>query len=130
MNKPSKPTTGVQAAASLSRIFHEKARLAIMTALASHPDGLSFGDLKELCDLSDGNLNSHLEVLQECHAVSVERSGAGRGSRSVVKWTASGRQQFQTYLSELERVLKTAVNAIETVKQTSRPTKRTGLSDA
>ena len=49
----------------LDRVLHEKARLGIMTSLVGHPKGLAFGDLKKLCNLTDGNLSRHLQVLQE-----------------------------------------------------------------
>ena len=49
----------------LERVFHEKARLGIMTSLVTNPRGLIFSDLKELCHLTDGNLSRHLQVLHE-----------------------------------------------------------------
>ena len=55
----------------LERVIHEKARLGIMTSLVAHPDGLLFVDLKELCALTDGNLNRHLQVLREAGLVEV-----------------------------------------------------------
>ena len=47
-------TNGRFAYEGLQRIFHEKARLGILTSLASHVDGVLFTDLKELCRLTDG----------------------------------------------------------------------------
>ncbi len=121
---------GAHAYSGLDRVFHEKARLAIMTSLASQAEGLSFADLKRLCDLSDGNLNRHLEVLQEVGAVALDRSGAGRGSRTTVRITGAGRREFQRYLGELERVLKNAVQALKKpiIQKSSKG--RIGLSDA
>src|SRR3954462_8133037 len=55
----------------LERIFHEKARLGIMTSLVTHPDGLLFGELKELCALTDGNLSRHLQALHDAGYVEV-----------------------------------------------------------
>ena len=46
----------------LERVFHEKARLGIMTSLVTNPRGLVFSDLKEFCALTDGNLSRHLQV--------------------------------------------------------------------
>ena len=89
----------------LQRAFHEKARLGIMTCLVSEPDGLAFGDLKELCSLSDGNLNRHLDVLRESGFVHIEKTGAGRSSKSTCSVTPKGRQGFLDYLAELERVI-------------------------
>ena len=50
--------TGRFAYDGLERIFHEKARLGIMTSLVTHSRGLVFGDLKDLCQLTDGNLSA------------------------------------------------------------------------
>ena len=47
----------------LDRVIHEKARLSVLTSLVAHPKGLVFGDLKQMCGLTDGNLSRHLQVL-------------------------------------------------------------------
>ena len=94
----------------LDRVFHEKARLGIMTSLASQPDGLSFSDLRLLCSLSDGNLNRHLSVLQEAGFVRVEKEGRGRGSHTRCFVTSHGRAAFLEYLRELEQVLADAAD--------------------
>ena len=60
--KPVEPD-GRFAYEGLERVFHEKARLGIMTSLVTHPRGVIFSDLKELCHLTDGNLSRHLQVL-------------------------------------------------------------------
>lgn len=86
-----------------------------MTCIASHPEGLSFADLKQLCDLSDGNLNRHLDVLNEIGAISLERSGGGRTARTTVRITKIGQNDFQSYLTELERVLKIADQGLKKV---------------
>ena len=54
----------------LDRLFHERARLGIVTSLAGHPDGLAFAELKRLCGLTDGNLNRHLTALEDAGCVS------------------------------------------------------------
>ena len=56
-NHKAKPTdsTGRYAYDGLERVVHEKARLGIVTSLVTHPQGLLFNDLKELCALTDGN---------------------------------------------------------------------------
>src|SRR5262245_2418943 len=79
------PRNKVSAAApfaydGLDRLIHEKARLGILASLASHADGLSFLDLKQLCALTDGNLNRHLQVLQDGGLVEVRKES--RGSRT------------------------------------------------
>ena len=92
----------------LDRVFHEKARLGILTSLAAHAKGLAFGDLKHLCDLTDGNLSRHLKVLQEAGLVDVRKGYENNRPHTSCHLTASGRKRFFAYLEELERVVRDA----------------------
>jgi DNA-binding MarR family transcriptional regulator len=92
----------------LDRLLHERARLSVMTALSTAEDGRLFTDLRRLCDLTDGNLNRHLEMLKEHGLVAVKKRGEGRASETRVRLTAAGRKAFLRYLAELERVLRDA----------------------
>jgi len=94
----------------IDRVIHEKARLSIVASLASHPDGLLFNDLKDLCALTDGNLSRHLTVLQEAGVVDVKKSFQNNRPQTMCKLTAPGRKRFNEYVSELERVVSDAVN--------------------
>ena len=60
----------------LDRTIHEKARLSLLASLVSTPKGLSFGDLKRLCGLTDGNLSRHVKVLVEAGLVEMEKGYA------------------------------------------------------
>ena len=104
-------SSGRFAYAGLERSIHEKARLGVMTSLLTHPDGVSFNDLKALCDLTDGNLNRHLEVLQEDGLISVEKEPGSSRPRTVCSLTPLGRQRFLDYLGELQRVIADAAEA-------------------
>ena len=110
--KPSKESSSLPgrfAYEGLERAIHEKARLGIMTSLMTRPEGLAFNELKELCDLTDGNLNRHLDVLVEAGLVEVRKEeGKGR-PRTLCQITSSGRTRFKEYLEELERVIADAV---------------------
>jgi len=92
----------------LDRAIHEKARLGILTSLAANPKGLLFTDLKELCALTDGNLNRHLAVLEEAGLVAANRDAKRGRPQTVVTMTANGRRRFQQYLNVLEQVLADA----------------------
>jgi DNA-binding transcriptional ArsR family regulator len=115
------PTPGRFNYEGLERTFHERARLGIMTSLVTHSEGLSFNDLRELCSLSDGNLNRHIEVLRDAGYVRVEKTGGGRGAKSTCFATAHGAKMFQTYLSELERVIQDAAKVVARSTQKSAP---------
>ena len=65
----------------LDRVLHEKARLGILTSLLAHRDGLVFGQLRELCALTDGNLSRHLTTLQEAGLVEIWKSVKGKRPR-------------------------------------------------
>jgi predicted ArsR family transcriptional regulator len=74
--------------------------------LIAHPEGLSFTDLQDACDLTDGNLNRHLHALAEVNVVSnLKRRGTGR-SLTIYRITKSGRQRFLAYVDELESVVR------------------------
>jgi DNA-binding transcriptional ArsR family regulator len=104
-HKPNTDADGRFAYDGLDRAIHEKARLGILTSLLAHPEGLLFGDLKELCSLTDGNLNRHLAVLEEARLVTTNRSARRGRPQTVVVMTRSGRRRFEDYLSVLEQVL-------------------------
>jgi DNA-binding MarR family transcriptional regulator len=88
--------------------LHEKARLGIMTSLATRPQGLSFNELKQACALTDGNLNRHLDVLHKAGLVAVEKGYEGRRPLTTCRLTTEGRKRFLDYLALLEKVIRDA----------------------
>lgn len=102
------PGTTRQAMSELDRIFHEKARLGILTTIIATPDELSFNEIKELCGLTDGNLNRHLKVLIDSKILAVKKTGSGRNTNSQYRLTDKGHQQFSNYLGALETILQAA----------------------
>lgn len=109
--KNKSPQNTQDALENLDRVFHEKARLGILTSMVGSPDGLNFNDLKELCRLTDGNLNRHLKVLVDAKIISVKKSGQGRNTNSLYKLTASGSRAFQLYIDSLEAIVQQAQQA-------------------
>jgi DNA-binding transcriptional ArsR family regulator len=93
----------------LDRAIHEKARLGILTSLVTRPEGLLFGELKHLCDLTDGNLSRHLDVLRDAGLIEIWKGFEGRRPQTMCRLTAEGRRRFVQYLEELERVVKDAL---------------------
>jgi DNA-binding HxlR family transcriptional regulator len=96
----------------LKKIFHEPSRLAIMSALCRSIDPVSFGQLKEECELTDGNLSSHLKMLEDAGVVAIIKSSANSKPRTEISLTESGRESFIEYLKTLEGVLRNAAEAI------------------
>jgi DNA-binding MarR family transcriptional regulator len=95
----------------LERVIHERARLGILSSLAAHPEGLLFGDLKDLCALTDGNLSRHLQLLQESELVEVWKGSNGNRPQTLCRLTAAGRKRFLEYIAELEHVVADALKS-------------------
>jgi DNA-binding transcriptional ArsR family regulator len=89
----------------LDRVIHERARLSVLTSLVTHSKGLLFGELKEFCALTDGNLNRHLQVLDEARLVSVTKRYERNRPQTVCKITPLGRRRYLEYLEVLEQVI-------------------------
>lgn len=97
----------------LDRIIHERARLSVLTSLITHAKGLPFGELKQLCALTDGNLNRHLTVLEDAKLV-VTAKGVEHGRpQTVCRITPLGRRRYVEYLAVLEQVVLDASSAIK-----------------
>jgi DNA-binding MarR family transcriptional regulator len=96
----------------LNRVIHERARLSLLTSLLTHPKGLWFGELKDLCALTDGNLNRHLQVLEDAKLVSVTKTLEGSRTQTRCRITALGRRRYLEYLSVLEQVIVDGAGAL------------------
>ncbi len=95
----------------LDRVIHERARLGVLTSLMGHPKGLVFGDLKDLCGLTDGNLSRHLQVLQEAGVVEISKGYEHNRPQTVCRITPEGRGRYLEYLQVLEQVVRDAATA-------------------
>jgi DNA-binding transcriptional ArsR family regulator len=116
-----KPTpAGRYAYDGLDRVMHEKARLGILTSLAARADGILFADLKDLCQLTDGNLSRHLTVLQEAGLVEIWKGFKGRRPQTLCRLTDDGRRRFVEYVSVLESVVADALDAAKSGRQKKR----------
>jgi DNA-binding MarR family transcriptional regulator len=98
----------------LDRVIHEKARLGIVTSLATHPQGLLFNDLKALCTLTDGNLSRHLQILSEAGLVEVYKGYKNNRPQTLCRLTAAGRRRFLEYINVLENVVTDALTGTKT----------------
>ncbi len=113
------------ALSALDRVFHERGRLAICSALIAHPEGISFTHLQDTCNLTDGNLNRHLHALAEMGIVETRRiTGKGR-PQTLVRVTRAGRERFLDYIDALEAVVRDVQRAR---KRKASPTRTTPVS--
>jgi DNA-binding MarR family transcriptional regulator len=91
----------------LDRIIHERGRLAIMSMLAASQE-LSFTELRDTLEMTDGNLTTHMRTLQEAGYVSIAKSYRNRRPLTTVSLTAAGRQAFANYVALLEQIVTQA----------------------
>jgi DNA-binding MarR family transcriptional regulator len=92
-------------ALNLDPVIHERARLGIISALAVN-DALTFNDLKQLLDVSDGNLSVHARKLEDAGYVRCTKSFVGRQPRTEFSLTAAGRRALESYLGQMEAVIQ------------------------
>ena len=108
MNAKGRPSEGRFAYQGLDRVIHERARLSVLTSLITNPHGVTFNDLKELCALTDGNLNRHLRVLERARMVEIAKGHDRHRPLTVCRITASGKKRYLDYLNTLEQVVRDA----------------------
>jgi DNA-binding HxlR family transcriptional regulator len=93
------------AAPNLDRLIHERLRLGIISALAAN-ESLTFSDLKNLMNTTDGNLSVHARKLEEAGYISCAKYFEGRLPKTEYKLTAAGRSALENYLSHMESLIK------------------------
>ena len=91
----------------LDRVIHERARLAIVSALAAN-DALSFTELKALLDVTDGNLSVHARKLEEAGYIVAEKSFRNRMPHTEFRLTPEGREALDRYIAHMEALIQAA----------------------
>ena len=86
-------------------LIHERLRLGILSALAVN-QSLSFNDLKQLLNTTDGNLSVHARKLEDAEYVRCDKSFDGRTPRTTYQLTTSGRKALEKYLDHMESLIK------------------------
>ncbi len=89
---------------NLNKIFDSRIRLGIMSALVVNKE-VNFNELKELLDITDGNLASHLKTLEESEFVKVQKGFIGRKTNTTYSVTKAGEKAFKTHLTALEKMI-------------------------
>ena len=89
---------------NLNKIFDSRIRLGIMSALMVN-DAVSFNELKELLDMTDGNLASHLKTLEESSFVKFQKGFIGRKTNTTYSITKAGEKEFTTHLDALTKMI-------------------------
>ena len=89
----------------LDRVIHEKGRLAIMSMLAATPE-LSFTEMRDALNMTDGNLTTHIRTLQEAGYLSVTKSFQNNRPLTTCALTPAGRTAFTTYINLLAEIVE------------------------
>jgi DNA-binding MarR family transcriptional regulator len=92
-------------AQSLDKVIHERIRLGIVSALAVN-DRLTFNELKQLLQTTDGNVSVHARKLEDAGYLSCHKSFEGRVPKTEYKLTAAGRKALERYLSHMEALIQ------------------------
>lgn len=90
---------------NLNKLFDSRIRLGIMSALMVNTD-VSFNGLKELLDITDGNLASHLKTLEENSIIKVQKGFIGRKTNTTYLVTKSGEKDFKAHIEALEKMIR------------------------
>jgi DNA-binding MarR family transcriptional regulator len=88
-----------------NKTFESKARLGIMSVLMVN-ESVNFNSLKELLNLTDGNLATHVKALEEAGYLAVHKGFIGRKPNTLYLVTTAGRKAFEDHLSALEAFVK------------------------
>lgn len=88
----------------LNKIFDNRIRVGIMSALVMN-DELSFKELKEFLNLTDGNLASHIKTLEDNQYLVVQKGFIGKKTNTTYKITKIGRTAFEQHIAYLEKLI-------------------------
>jgi DNA-binding MarR family transcriptional regulator len=92
---------------ALNKAFDSRIRLGIMSSLVINEE-VSYNELKELLQVTDGNLASHLKGLEEAGFIKVFKGFIGRKTNTNYKVTKAGEKAFRQHLDALEQMIKNA----------------------
>ena len=90
---------------NLNKVFDSRIRLGIMSAVMVNAE-VNFNDLKELIQVTDGNLASHLKTLEESGYIKVQKGFIGRKTNTTYSVTKAGEKAFKAHLDALEQMIR------------------------
>ena len=89
----------------LNKLFDSRVRLGIMSALLMN-ERMNFNELKELLQITDGNLASHIKALEDNNILKVEKGFIGRKTNTTYKLTKAGEKAFKDHIEALEKMIR------------------------
>jgi DNA-binding MarR family transcriptional regulator len=89
----------------LNKAFDSRVRLGVMAVLVVN-QWVSYAELKELLNLTDGNLASHIAALEKINYVEVKKEFVGKKPQTSYRVSKEGKIAFQEHLNGLEKMIK------------------------
>ena len=89
----------------LNKIFDNRVRLGVMSVLMVNEE-ISFNDLKQMLEVTDGNLATHLVTLEESGFIKVHKGFVGRKTNTTYSITKAGEKAFKEHIAALESMIK------------------------
>ena len=90
---------------NINKLFDHRIRLGIMSILMVN-EKVNFKRLKELLEVTDGNLASHIKALEKAEYIIVEKSFVDRKPNTQYIATKLGRAEFKKHIEALEKIIK------------------------
>ena len=89
----------------LNKIFDNRVRLGVMSILMVNEE-VNFNDLKQMLEVTDGNLATHLVNLEENGYIKVHKGFIGRKTNTTYSITKAGEKAFKEHIEALESMIK------------------------
>ncbi|HEV7622153.1 MAG TPA: transcriptional regulator [Flavisolibacter sp.] len=91
----------------LNKVFDNRVRLGVMSILMVN-DEVNFNDLKQMLEVTDGNLATHLQTLDEAGYIKVHKGFVGKKTNTTYSITRPGEKAFKGHIEGLEKMIKGA----------------------
>jgi DNA-binding MarR family transcriptional regulator len=89
----------------LNKIFDNRVRLGVMSILMVN-DEVNFNDLKQMLEVTDGNLATHIQTLEESGFIKVHKGFVGKKTNTTYSITRAGQKAFNDHIEGLEKMIK------------------------
>jgi DNA-binding MarR family transcriptional regulator len=89
----------------LNKVFDNRIRLGVMSILTVNEE-ISFNDLKQMLEVTDGNLATHLQTLEESGYIKVHKGFIGRKTNTTYSITRAGDKAFKDHIQGLENMIR------------------------
>jgi len=90
---------------NINKVFENRVWLGIMSVLMVN-DWVDFNTIKDLLDVTDGNLSSHIQALEKMEYLEVRKEFVAKRPKTTYRVTQLGRHSFSEHLTALEKLLK------------------------